>query len=185
MGPFHFKIQQKAGWDLSMHKWYERGSHLLSCYRGCSWHHYHRVQSTHQGKIPKTSFLWLTTPFTLTKITADLWSAAEDSQTKTLLHKAWEPWKLKPRYGLTSAFKTIKSIANNYHTLKSQIKYFVELKYIHISGMKHFSMLAKFPCNSWPQNTLILEVGSRAKIVLFIKNCVWSYLLAEAGELTR
>lgn len=89
--------------------------------------------STHQGKILKTSFLPLTNPL-ICPYQNFCWfmSTAEDSQTRTPLHKAWKPWKFKSWYGLTSVLKTFKSTANNYHTLKSQIKYFVELKHIYI-----------------------------------------------------
>lgn len=130
-----FPFQNPAGgyryWELSMHKWYERGSHLLSCCGGCSWHHCHRVQIHTPRKDTKNQFP--SAQESVYPYQNDCWfmSAAEDSQTKTLLSKGWVPWRFKSWYRLTSAFKTFKSIANNYHTLKSQIKYFVELKYIY------------------------------------------------------
>lgn len=73
MGPFHFKIQQKAGPGSYPCTNGRRGGPTSSLavgaavgtpVTGC--------RSTHQGKTPKTSFLLLTSPFTLTKITADL-----------------------------------------------------------------------------------------------------------------
>lgn len=73
MGPFHFKIQQKAGPGSYPSTNGMRGGPTSSLavgaavgttVTGC--------RCTHQGKILKTSFLLLTSPFTLTKLTADL-----------------------------------------------------------------------------------------------------------------
>lgn len=73
MGPFHFKIQQKAGpgsypcingmrgdptSSLAV------GAAVGTSITGC--------RPTHQGKILKPNVLQLTSPFTLPKITADL-----------------------------------------------------------------------------------------------------------------
>lgn len=73
MGPFHFKIQQKAGAGSYPCTNALRGDLISSpavgaaagtTITGC--------RSIHQRKILKTNFLQLTSPFTLTKITADL-----------------------------------------------------------------------------------------------------------------
>lgn len=50
------KSAEGRTWELSVHKWYERGSHLLSCCRGCSWYHYHRVQVHTPMKDTKNQF---------------------------------------------------------------------------------------------------------------------------------
>lgn len=73
MGPFHFKIQQRAGPGSYPCTNGMRGAPTSSLavgaavgttITGC--------RPTHQGKILKTSSLQLTRPFTLTKITADV-----------------------------------------------------------------------------------------------------------------
>lgn len=186
MGPLNFKTQEKAGaWSYPFTSATGEGpiSPLITCHMafkmGCIWHHCHRFADPRVTRQdPKNQFL-----SALTKITVHLGQLLKIQKLK-YSHIVWVPWKFKSPCGLTSAFKTFKSIANKYHTLKLQIKYFAELKHIYfwhetflIAGKISFQFLAieYFEFRSQLQS----------QIVSLIKNHSWSYLLAEAGELTR
>lgn len=143
MGPLDFKTQQKPGAGSYPFTNGMRGgpiSPLIPCCRAfkiCLWAAFGTTvtgcRPTRERKILKTSFSLLTSQFTCsksTKITVRLHQLLRIHELK-YSHTAWVPWKFKSWYGLTLAFKTFKSIANNYHTLKSQVKYFVDLKYIY------------------------------------------------------
>lgn len=80
-----FPLGGCSSWDLSISKSSRRQDRSYPCTNGTRGDPISSLavgaavgttiagcRSTHQGKIPKTSFLWLTSPFTLTKITAVL-----------------------------------------------------------------------------------------------------------------